>query len=124
MNGHVFQCCGKATEKNQFVRAVEELDTRVGLHFKEHALDIKKMTKMMEDTATDLPKDHEEKASKTIIRIWEKEVDLCAKRQEACDSNKCALFSAPWGQCPKARQSRATTTKPWTRAATAQISSR
>jgi hypothetical protein len=106
MNGHVFQCYREATEKNQFARTVKELDACVGSHFKEHASDIKKMIKSMEDTTIDLPKDHEEKASKIIIRIWEKEVDLYVKRKETYDSNKCALLSVLWGQCSKAMQAK------------------
>jgi hypothetical protein len=97
MNGHVFQCHREAAEKNQFARTVKELDARVGSHFKQRASDIKKMTKFMEDITIDLPEDHEEKASTTIVRIWGKQVDLCVKRKETHDSNKRALFSVLWG---------------------------
>jgi hypothetical protein len=50
MNGQVFQCYGEATEKNQFARTMEELNSYVGLHFKNHPADIKKMIKTLEDT--------------------------------------------------------------------------
>ena len=43
MNGHVFQCHGEATEKNQFASTMEELSSYVGLHFKHHPADIKRM---------------------------------------------------------------------------------
>ena len=32
MNGHVFQCFGETSNKNQFNRTVEELDGYIGIH--------------------------------------------------------------------------------------------
>jgi hypothetical protein len=69
MNGHIFQCYGEATKKNQFARTTEELDSYVGLHFQHLPVDIKKMIKGMNDTTIDPPKDHDEDAGRTTIRI-------------------------------------------------------
>jgi hypothetical protein len=69
MNRHIFQCYGGATEKNQFARTVEELDSYMGLHFKFHPADIKKMIKNMEDTIVAIPKDHNSQATKTVNHI-------------------------------------------------------
>ena len=102
MNGHVFQCYGEATEKNQFARTIEELDAYVGLQFKNHPGDVKKMIKTMQDTKIILPKD----ASKTVVHIWEKEVDIYVKRPEFYKSNKCALYSVIWSQCSEAMQAK------------------
>ena len=85
---------------------MEELDNYVGLHFKHHPADIQKMIRSMNNTTIAIPKDHEEKASKTRIRIWEKEVDLYMKRQESYNSNKHALYSVIWGQCSEAMQAK------------------
>jgi hypothetical protein len=106
MNGHVFQCYGEATEKNTFARIIEELDGYVGLQFKQHPADIKKMIKLMEDTKIKVPKDHNAQASKTEIRIWEKEVDMFVKQRETYGSNKCALYSVVWRQCSEAMQAK------------------
>ena len=40
MNGHVFQCYGETTEKNQYNRTVDELEIHVGAQFKTNAMDI------------------------------------------------------------------------------------
>jgi hypothetical protein len=106
MNGHVFQCYGEATEKNQFARTMEELDGYIGLHFKHNPADIKKMIKTMDDTSLAMPKDHEEYASKTEVRIWEKEVDMFVKQRETYNNNKCALYSVVWGQSSEAMQAK------------------
>ncbi len=39
------------------------------------------------------PINHADKASKTTIRIWEKEVDAYVKRKETYDINKCTLYA-------------------------------
>jgi hypothetical protein len=93
MNGHVFQCYGKVTEKKQFARTMEELDGYIGLHFKSHPADIKKLIKVMENTKIPMPNDHTNNAAKTEVRIWEKEVDWFVKQRETYISNKCALYS-------------------------------
>ena len=120
-NRHVFQCHSEATQKNHFTCSMEELDNYVGLHFKHHPANIKKMIRSMNSTTIAIPKDHEEKASKTRIHIWEKEVDLYMKRQEsyntpsfrACDQEPC-----------KPRLSMTTHTTPYMRTMTVWNSSR
>ena len=79
MNGHVFQCYGEATKKNQFTQTMEELDNYVGLHFKHHPSNIKKMMKLMQDTEIPEPTDNEDWASKTAVRIWDQEVIMYCK---------------------------------------------
>ena len=70
-------------EKNQLTRATaEELDTRAGLRFKDHAANAKKMIKLMKDTTVELPKDHDNKdnkAGRMLIHAWEKEADKHVK---------------------------------------------
>jgi hypothetical protein len=106
MNGHVFQCYGEATEKNQFARTVDELDTYVGLHFKKHPIDMKRMIKSMTDTIIPTPTDHADTATKTEIRIWEKEVDMMVLRRVTYDANKCTLYSVIWNQCSESMQAK------------------
>jgi hypothetical protein len=53
-----------------------------------------------------VPKSHDEKASKTEIRIWEKEVDMFVKRRETYHTNKCALYSVILNQCSQAKQNK------------------
>ena len=76
MNGHVSQCYGEATEKNQLARTMEELRNYVGLHFKQHPANIKKMMKVMQATKMLEPTDYELKASMTMQQIWHQEVKM------------------------------------------------
>ena len=93
--------CSSILTVNQLTRTIEELGTYVVLHGKDHVLDIKKMIKMLKYTTIDLAKDHVDKANKTLIRVWEKKVNLCIKRRETYHSNKRALYHVLWGQCSK-----------------------
>ena len=106
MNGHVFQCYGKATEKNQFARTMKELSNYVGLHFKHHSADIKKMLQLMADATLTPPSDPSPSATLTENLIWQKEVDMFVKRRETYSNNKCALYSVVWGQCSEAMQAK------------------
>jgi hypothetical protein len=122
MNGHVYQCYGEATEKNQLARTMEELNGYVGLHFKHNPADIKRMIELREDITIAMPKGYDDQATKTAIRIWEMEVDMFIKRKETYNNNKCALYSIVWGQVPrpcKQKSNRMTPTKTCTKTATA-----
>lgn len=114
MNGHVFQCYGETTEKNQFARTMEELDSYIGLHFKHYPSDIKTMVKLLSDVRIRTPVDYADGASKTVIRIWEKEVDAYVRQKEVYASNKVALYSVVWGQCSEAMQTKVKTDPTYT----------
>ena len=81
---------------------MEELDKNtMGLHFKHHPANIKRMMKLIQDTEILEPTDHKDRASKTAVRIWEQEVTMYAKKQLGTykKNNKCALYySVTWGQ--------------------------
>jgi hypothetical protein len=118
MHGHVFQCYGESPEKNQFTRTMEEIDAYVGLQIKNHPTCIKQMLRTMENTIISEPQDYEDvakktetPATKTSIRIWEKDIDMFVKRKETHLDNKCVLYSVVWGQCSKAMQAKVKTDK-------------
>ena len=106
MNGHVFQCYGEGTEKNQYTRTVEELEVYVGAHFKRNATDIKKMVRTMADATFTPPKDLTDKKTETEVAIWKAEVDMFVKRKDTYRENKCALYSIIWSQCSEAMQAK------------------
>jgi hypothetical protein len=76
MNGHVFQCYGEVTEKNQFTRTMKELRNYVGLHFNHHPADIKQMMKLMQDVNIVQPTDLPAVSSETTKQIWQQEVKM------------------------------------------------
>ena len=106
MNGHVFQCYGEGTEKNQYTRTVEELEVYVGAHFKHNATDIKRMVRTMADAMFTPPKDLTDKKTKTEVAIWKAKVDMFVKRKDTYQENKCTLYSIIWSQCSEAMQAK------------------
>ena len=107
MNGHVFQCYGEVTKKNHFARTMEELRNYVGLHFKHHPADIKKMMKLMQDVDIVPPTDPPDGSSETTKQIWQQEVKMMYCEQvKTYKQNKCALYSVIWGQCSEAMQAK------------------
>ena len=97
MNGHVFQCYGETSNKNQFNRTVEELDGYIGINLK-HSEDVKKMVKKMKDTVIAMPVDPKDDASKTELKIWDKMIESYVKRIDTYAENKSTLYSVLWGQ--------------------------
>ena len=75
MNGHVFQCYGETSNKNQFNQTVEELDGYIRINLK-HSEDVKKMVKKMKDTVIAMPVDLKDDASKTELKIWDKMIEI------------------------------------------------
>jgi len=106
MNGHVFQCYGEATEKNQFARTMEELNSYVGLNFKNNPNDIKKMMKLTKNITFEMPTDHDDLATKATIFIWQQDCITVSKSKKAYEDNKCALYSVIWNQCSEAMQAK------------------
>ena len=87
MSGHVFQCYGETSNKNQFNRTVEELDGYIGINLK-HSEDIKKMVKKMKDTVIAIPVDPKDDASKTELKIWDKMIESYVKRIDTYAESK------------------------------------
>jgi hypothetical protein len=114
MNGHVFQCYGEAIEKNQFARTVEELDSYVGLHFKYHPADIKKMIKNMEDTVVAVPDDHDSQATKTVIHIWERKWTCLSSAERRMKATSTPSIPSSGGNVPKPCKPRSSLTTPTT----------
>ena len=79
MNGHVFQCYGETSNKNQFNRTVEELDGYIEIILK-HSEDVKKMVKEMKDTVIAMPVNPKDDASKTDLKIWDKMIEIYVNR--------------------------------------------
>jgi hypothetical protein len=85
---------------------MEELRNYVGLHFKHHPADIKKMMKLMQDVDIVQPTDPPAVSSETTKQIWQQEVKMYCEQVKTCKQNKCALYSVIWGQCSEAMQAK------------------
>jgi hypothetical protein len=91
---------------------MEELRNYVGLHFKHHPVNIKKMTKLMQDVDIVQPTDLSAVSSETRKQVWQQEVKMYCEQVKTYKTNKkCALYSVIWGQCSEAFDCSRTTNK-------------
>jgi hypothetical protein len=99
MNGRVFECFDKQSNRRQFNRTLEALE--------EYA---KKTLKHLEDLAPlfveqitlptlDEPDDPDPNATRTQMLIWNKEVKEYVKRARQLRGNLATLYAVAWGQC-------------------------
>ena len=98
MNGHVFQCYEETSKRNQFEKTVEELG-RYAATYLPYAKDIKMMLKSLREVVFPQPVDPPFSATRTTIRIWEKEVDLFMERKESYSENEWTIYAVIMGQC-------------------------
>ena len=105
MNGQVFQCYDETNNRNQFEKTIEELD-RYASTYMANAKDIKLMLKTLKETIFLEPADPSFTATRTAIRIWEKEADIFVERKASYDENKCAMFAIIMGQCSDAMKAK------------------
>ena len=105
MNGQVFQCYDETSKRNQFEKTIEELG-RYASTYMSNARDIKLMLKTVKETIFLEPSDPPFSASRTSIRIWEKEVDIYVERKANYDENKCTICAIILGQCSDAMKAK------------------
>ena len=98
MNGHVFQCYEETSKRNQFEKTIEELGRYAATHLT-YAKNIKMMPKSLKEVVFPEPVDPPFSATRTTIRIWEKEVDLYMERKQSYSENKWTIYAIVIGQC-------------------------
>ena len=69
-----------------------------GVNF-EYGSDIQFLVRNMKDITFTMPTDPPDDATKTAIRIWEKEIDEFVERNSKYHQNKVALYAIIWAQC-------------------------
>ena len=105
MNGHVFQCQHESSNSNQFDKAVDALGKYAANNFS-NARDIKSMLIDLNEIFFQEPIDPPFSATRTRIKIWEKEVDEYMARKKDYSENKWALFAVVLGQCSEAMKAK------------------
>jgi hypothetical protein len=100
MNGHVFQCHGETTDKQQYTKTVEALGEYISKELK-HAKDVSSLYKTGKIQVLKEPVDltDEEKKSDTKRMIWTIQVASYVKRIEVRESNRQTIYTVIWGQC-------------------------
>ncbi len=104
MAGHVFQTQKESSVPRQFKKTMEQLEHWVGLKTK-FPEDLKpifgdEITPLAIDVPADLAE--VEKKSAARVRLWEKRVDMTAKREMALKTSLKQLYTVVWGQCTEA----------------------
>lgn len=104
MSGHVFRTQKESsTPRQEFKKTMEQLEHWVGLKtkFQEDLRPIfgNEIKRPGIDVPVDLTK--EDKKSAARVRIWEKGVDMTAKREMALEMSLKQLYAMVWWQCSK-----------------------
>ena len=101
MAGHVFQTQKESSAPRQFKKTMEQLEHWVGLKTK-FPEDLKSIFgDEITPPAIDVPADLTEAEMKSAarVRLWEKRVDMTAKREMALETSLKQLYTVVWGQC-------------------------
>lgn len=105
MNGHVFQCYEETSKRDQFEKTVEELGRYASTYFS-HATDMKMMLKSLREIVFVQPVNPPFSATRTTIRIWDKEVDMYMEIKSTYSENKWAIYAVVIGQCSDSMKTR------------------
>ena len=106
MNGHVFECYEEQSDRRQYSKTLEALESHV-----------KKSLKYSEDLATlfaetmatpkiDMPTEPDASASKTEEMFYVEEVKEFVKRSRQIKSNLATVHAIVWGQCSEAMKAK------------------
>jgi hypothetical protein len=97
LKGHIYDC-SDARQSDIFVKTTKEIAKYVGETFKKGS-NARLAIKNRSLPALTIPKDPANDKSKTLTRIWEKEVDEYVKRKTYLANNMQTVYSLVWGQC-------------------------
>jgi len=105
MNGHVFQCYNKKTNRRQFSRTLQELGQYASVKLK-YLQDMRMLLKTMMEVIFDLPVDLAATSSQAKKELWKLEISDFHTRRKLYASNKSVLFAVAYGQCSEAMQAK------------------
>jgi hypothetical protein len=97
LKGHIYDC-SDARQSDIFVKTTKEIAEHVGRTFKKGS-DARLAIENLALPILTLPADPADDTSKTLTRIWEKEVDEYVKRKTYLSDNMQTVYSLVWGQC-------------------------
>jgi hypothetical protein len=97
LKGNIYDC-SDIKQADTFMKTNKAVAGHVGRNYK-YGGDIRNVVDNLELPTLQEPQDYATGASKTTIRIWEKEVDEYVKRKIYLFENVRTLYSLVWGQC-------------------------
>ena len=113
MNGNVFECYNKQTDRRQNAKTLEALEAHVKktLKFAEDLAALFGET-MAEPTLT-LPDDPGENPTRVADMIYSEKVKQYVKRESTLLSNMATVHAIIWGQCSETMKARLKTMADW-----------
>ena len=97
LKGHIYDC-SDARQSDLFTKTTKEIAEYVGRTYK-YGGDIRLVVENLQLVTFVEPDDPDANATRTQVRIWEKQVDEFVKRGTNRDENIKTLYSLVWGQC-------------------------
>jgi hypothetical protein len=97
LKGHIYDC-SDARQADLYTKTNKAIAGHVGRNYK-YSGDIRSVVDNLELPAITEPEDPDENATKTRLRIWEKQVDEFVRRETELRENVKTLYSLVWGQC-------------------------
>jgi Zinc knuckle len=97
LKGHIYDATD-ARQSDQFIKTTREISEYVGRTYK-YGGDIRLAVENLTVPIVTRPADYEDGATRTDIRIWEKQVDQYVHHVAGIEAHVKTLFSLVWGQC-------------------------
>ena len=90
---------GVDRQAETYIKNLKRIADYVGANMKHHGADVRIVVENLADPILEEPEDPADDATRTQVRMWEKQVDCYIKRLETLNENKKTLFSIILGQC-------------------------
>ena len=104
LNGHIYDC-SNYQQADTYTRTTKEIAEYVGRTYK-FGSDIRLAIEGLSQPTWTEPADPLEGATRTQVRIWEKDVDEFVKRKNYFNENAKTAYSLVWGQCTDAMRAK------------------
>jgi hypothetical protein len=109
LKGYIYDAAD-SRQSDQFVKTTREIAEYVGRTYK-YGGDIRLAVETLKPPSFRMPDDPPEVATKTALKIWEKDIDEYSRAKFKYAENVKTLFSLVWGQCTDVMRQKVEDTK-------------
>ena len=109
LKGYIYDAAD-SRQSDQFVKTTREIAEYVGRTYK-YGGDIRLAVETLKPPSFRMPDDPPEVATKTALKIWEKDIDEYSRAKFKYAENVKTLFSLVWGQCTDVMRQKVEATK-------------
>ena len=97
LKGHIYDC-SDTRQSDTFIKTTKEIAEYVGRTFKKGSDARLAIENLVLPTLT-VPTAPDDETDRTLVKIWEKEIDEYVKRKICLADNMQTVYSLVWGQC-------------------------